>query len=168
MSESNTEDIIEPKISLPEPEYIRLIATALEFKPAAVESVLSLTAEGSTVPFIARYRKERTGDLDENQIRAILDLQKSEENLYKAKLTALNGIFEQGLLTDELRANIENAKTQKEVEDIYTPYRLKRKTKAMLAIEKGFQVVADRIKNNRAYEIPAELLALYSKEEILE
>lgn len=156
------------KISLPEPEYIRLIARALDFKPSQVESVLSLTAEGATVPFIARYRKERTGDLDENQIRAILDLQKSEENLHKAKLTALNGIDEQGLLTPELRANILNAKTQKEVEDIYTPYRLKRKTKAMLAIEKGFQVVADSVKQNRAYEISPELLEKYPREEIIE
>ena len=57
--------------------------------------MLTLTSEGATVPFIARYRKERTGDLDENQIRSILDLQKSEENLYKAKVTALTGIAEQ-------------------------------------------------------------------------
>ncbi len=127
-----------------------------------------MTAEGSTVPFIARYRKERTGNLDENQIRSILELQKSEENLYKAKITALTGIEEQGKLTPELRTNIEQAKTQKEVEDIYAPYRLKKKTKAMIAIEKGFQVVADAIKKNSEFQIPETLLAQFSREEILE
>jgi len=127
-----------------------------------------MTAEGSTVPFMARYRKERTGNLDENQIRSILELQKSEENLYKAKITALMGIEEQGKLTPELRNSIEQAKTQKEVEDIYAPYRLKKKTKAMIAIEKGFQVVADAIKKNSVFQIPEKLLAQFSREEILE
>lgn len=78
--------------------------------------------EGATVPFIARYRKERTGDLDENQIRDIIDTRKREENLYKAKCTAIEGIREQGLLTDELEATLQNAKTLKEVEDIYAPF----------------------------------------------
>ncbi len=120
------------------------------------------------MPFIARYRKERTGDLDENQIRDIIDVRKREENLYKAKVTALTGISEQGSLTPELERNIELAKTLKEVEDIYAPYRLKKKTKAMLAIEKGFQIVADEIKKNRAFEIPKNLTDLYPREEIIE
>lgn len=127
-----------------------------------------MTTEGSTVPFMARYRKERTGNLDENQIRSILELQKSEESLYKAKITALTGIEEQGKLTPELRNSIERAKTQKEVEDIYAPYRLKKKTKAMIAIEKGFQVVADAIKKNSIFQIPETLLDQFSREEILE
>jgi protein Tex len=151
-----------------EPNYQEIIAERLDLKTSQIQVVLDLTAEGSTVPFIARYRKERTGGLDETEIRAILELHTSEVNLYKAKLTALTGIEEQGKLTPELRTNIELAKTQKEVEDIYAPYRLKKKTKAMIAIEKGFQVVADMIRQNRAYEIPSELLELYSKEEILE
>jgi len=71
-------------------------------------------------------------------------------------------------MTGELYDNIVNAKTLKEVEDIYTPYRLKKKTKAMLAIEKGFQVVADMIKENKPFIIPADLLALYPEKEIIE
>ena len=121
-----------------QPNYSQIIQDTLALRPSQVEAVLLLNEEGATVPFIARYRKERTGGLDENQIRDILELKKKEENLYKAKVTALNGIEEQGLLNDEIRENIENAKTLKEVEDLYKPYKLKKKTKAMIAIEKGF------------------------------
>ncbi len=151
-----------------EPNYIKIIESELSLKVWQIETVLSLTEEGATVPFIARYRKERTGELDENQIRDIIDLRKKEETLYKAKVTALTGIEEQGSLTPELARNIELAKTLKEVEDIYAPYRLKKKTKAMLAIEKWFQVVADLIKKNREYTIPENLLTEYPREEIIE
>ena len=151
-----------------EPNYISLISEELTLKSFQIETVLELTKEWSTVPFIARYRKERTGDLDENQIRDIIDIQKREENLYKAKVTAIEGIREQWLLTPELEKTLENAKTLKEVEDIYAPYRLKKKTKAMIAIENGWQVVADMIKQNRVFTIPEHLLALHPKEEIIE
>ena len=79
---------------LPLPDYTRIISQSLEFKEFQVAIVLELTAEGSTVPFIARYRKERTGNLDENDIRAIIELHTKEENLHKAKQTAINGIEE--------------------------------------------------------------------------
>jgi uncharacterized protein len=120
------------------------------------------------VPFIARYRKERTGNLDENQIRDIIDIQKREEHLYKAKVTAIEWIREQWLLTPELEKTLENAKSLKEVEDIYAPFRLKKKTKAMLAIENGWQVIADIIKRNTPLSIPDHLLALHTREEIIE
>lgn len=123
--------------------------------------------EGATVPFMARYRKERTGGLDETQIRDILELKTKEENLQNAKQTAIAGIEEQGKLTAELLKNIIGARTQKEVEEIYKPYKLKKKTKAMIAIEKGFQSVADSIKGNML-SIPTELLSLYPREEIIE
>ncbi len=151
---------------LPIPNYTKIIAQALEFKDFQVSIVLELTAEGSTVPFIARYRKERTGNLDENDIRAIIELQTKEENLHKAKQTAINGIEELGKMTPELMANIVWAKTLKEVEDIYKPYKLKKKTKAMIAIEKGFQIVADAIKKNTLI-IPDTLLAEYPRDEII-
>lgn len=149
------------------PNYIELISWELELKNFQVDVVLSLVWEGATVPFIARYRKERTGNLDESQIRDIIELQKKIENLYNAKQTAINGITESWLMTDELMQNIINAKTLKEVEEIYKPYKSKKKTKAMIAIEKWFQVVADSIKRN-VLEIPENLLAEYSKEEIIE
>ncbi len=149
------------------PNYIELISWELELKNFQVDVVLSLVWEWATVPFIARYRKERTGNLDESQIRDIIELQKKIENLYNAKQTAINGITEAGLMTDELMQNIINAKTLKEVEEIYKPYKSKKKTKAMIAIEKWFQVVADSIKRNNL-EIPENLLSEYSKEEIIE
>jgi protein Tex len=153
---------------LQEPIYPEQIAKELDLKIFQTSIVLELTAEGATVPFIARYRKERTGWLDENQIRDIIELKTKIENLYKAKQTAINGITEMGAMTPELLENILKAKTLKEVEEIYKPYKSKKKTKAMIAIEKGFQVVADLIKHNKSFEIPQDLLAQYSKEEILE
>ncbi len=149
------------------PNYVEIISSELWFKNFQIEVVLSLVGEWATVPFIARYRKERTWNLDEWQIRDIIELQKKQENLFNAKNTAINWITEVWMMTDELMANIINAKTLKEVEEIYKPYKSKKKTKAMLAIEKGFQVVADSIKWNYL-EIPENLLKDYSKEEIIE
>ncbi len=151
-----------------EPNFPTLISHELSLALHQIDAVLSLTAEWATVPFIARYRKERTGGLDENQIRDIIEIEKREQNLYKAKVTAIEGIREQWLLTDELEKTLENAKTLKEVEDIYAPYRLKKKTKAMLAIEAGWQVIADQIKKNESPAISESLLALHTREEIIE
>jgi len=153
---------------LTEPNYIQEIATSLSLRQDQVSFVLELIAEWATVPFIARYRKEKTGWLDENHIRDIIDLQTKIENLFKAKQTAINGITELWAMTDELMDNILKAKTLKEVEEIYKPYKSKKKTKAMLAIEKWFQVVADKIKQNREFSIPEELLSQYTEEEVLE
>ncbi|MDD2908024.1 MAG: Tex-like N-terminal domain-containing protein [Candidatus Gracilibacteria bacterium] len=133
---------------LNEPNFVSEIAKELDFKEFQVAFVLESIAEGATVPFIARYRKEKTGNLDEEHIRSIIDLQKKIENLYNAKKTAINTIVELGKMTPELFENILKAKTLKEVEEIYKPYKSKKKTKAMIAIEKGFQVVADFIKTN--------------------
>lgn len=151
-----------------EPNYVQIISEALSLKNYQIETVLELTSEGATVPFIARYRKERTGNLDEKEIRNILELKTKEENLYNAKKTAINGITELWKLTPELEQNILQAKTLKEVEDIYKPYKSKKKTKAMIAIEKWFQCVADLIKENSTITIPSSLLENYSKDEIID
>jgi len=153
---------------LTEPNYIPEISKNLGLKTLSVSAVLDLMADWATVPFIARYRKEKTLWLDENQIRDIIDTQKKIENLYKAKGTAINGIEELWAMTPELMDNILKATTLKQVEEIYKPYKSKKKTKAMLAIEKWFQVVADRIKQNTNFSIPEELLSEYSEAEILE
>jgi len=150
------------------PDYIEIIEKALGYKSFQIKVIFDLTEEGSTVPFIARYRKEATGNLDEKDIRSILELRTKEENLHKAKQTAVNGIEEQDKLTDDLLASILNAKTLKEVEDIYKPYKLKKKTKAMIAEEKGFRIIADMIRANNEPEISAKLLEEYPKEEIIE
>lgn len=155
-----------------EPNYFSEISNILNLTENQISTVLEFVAEWATVPFIARYRKEKTGNLDEEQIREILKEKTRIENLYEAKKTALNGIFEQGKLTDELKENILKAKTLKEVEDIYKPYKSKKKTKAMIAIENGFQVVADEIKKNKNIsendEILKNLLENFSFEEIIE
>lgn len=159
---------------LQEPIYNETVASELNFGVEQVSVVLELIAEWATVPFIARYRKEKTGNLDEDQIRSIVDTQKKQENLFSAKQTAINGITELGKMTDELMQNILNAKTLKEVEEIYKPYKSKKKTKAMIAIEKGFQVIADLIKKNISIEEVKnhddfqKLLNEYPQEEILE
>ena len=103
------------------PNYTKIISEALKYQPNQVNVVLELTAEWATVPFIARYRQERTGGLDENHIRSIIELHTKEENLHKAKQTAINGIEELGKMTPELLQNIIRARTLKEVEEIYKP-----------------------------------------------
>lgn len=153
---------------LQEPNYIEVLSKDLWFRNFQIEVVLDLISEGATVPFIARYRKERTWDLDENNIRDIIELKDKTEKLYKAKVTAIKWIEELWKMTPELMDNILKAKTLKEVEEIYKPYKSKKKTKAMIAIEKWFQVVADAIKRNKSFELPEDLLANYSEEEILE
>ncbi len=157
---------------LQEPNYIREISQEYNFQTSQVEVVLELTNEGATVPFIARYRKEKTGNLDEDEIRNILALKTKLESLYEAKKTAINGIEEQGKMTPELMENILKAQTQKEVEEIYKPYKSKRKTKAMIAIENGFQPFANMLKQNKELteSTPelADTLKDFSFEEILE
>ncbi len=167
LEEISNEDEFEWTI-LELPNYIEVVSKWLNFKTFQVEVVLDLIAEWATVPFIARYRKERTGNLDEDNIRDIIELRDKTEKLHKAKQTAVNWIESMWKMTDELMANILKAKTLKEVEEIYKPYKSKKKTKAMIAIEKGFQVVADMIKLNKDFNIPDELLSKYSEEEILE
>ena len=125
-----------------------------------MKTVLDLIAEGSTTPFIARYRKEATGDLDENVIRDIASLREKQEKIWKMKNTAINTIDEMGKLTPELLENIIKAITLKEVEEIYKPYKSKKKTKAMVAIEKGFQVIAEFIKNGEEFSNTSEFVNL--------
>jgi len=155
-----------------EPDYPKEISAALSLKPFQVEVILAMTEEGDTIPFMARYRKERTGNLDEEDIREILEQKAKRESLYKAKQTAINGIEEQAKMTPDLLAKIIACQTLKEVEAIYQPYKLKKKTKAMIAIEKGFQPVADKIKQGADEAmVKSEFTALlkdFSLEEILD
>lgn len=156
----------------PEPQYFQEIAKEYNYSAQQVQSVLEMIHEWDSVPFIARYRKERTRNLDEEAIRQIVASKTSRVNLYKAKITALTGIDEQGLLTDELQKKIITCQTLKEVEEIYKPYRLKKKTKAMLAIEKWFQAVVDVIKSwkleSELWKLFPKIYEAYSQEEILE
>ena len=116
---------------------IEKIAQKLGLKERQVSQVLDLTAEGNTIPFIARYRKEMTGNLDEVEIKAIIDLDKSMTALAERKATVLAKIEEQGKLTDALRSEIEAAEKLADVEELYLPYKEKRRTKATIAREAG-------------------------------
>jgi protein Tex len=123
--------------------HLARIAAELNLRPQQVERTLELHAEGSTVPFIARYRKEATGNLDEVQIQAIFDRAAELKELDDRRAAILKSIEEQGKLTPELAASIERANTRTELEDLYLPYRPKRRTRATMAKEKGLEPLAD-------------------------
>jgi uncharacterized protein len=124
---------------------IERIAEKHSIAPAGVRAVVALLKEGGTVPFIARYRKEATGGLDEVQIRAIEERHGYLTELEARKKTVLEEIERQGKLTDELRARIEACDVKTDLEDLYLPYKPKRRTRAMIAREKGLEPLAQRI-----------------------
>lgn len=118
------------------------ISNELNIKTEQAKTVLKLLEEGNTIPFIARYRKEATGALDEEQIRKINEVYEYQVNLLKRKEDVIRLIDEKGLLTDEIKNNIMIAKKLVEVEDIYAPYKEKKKTKATEAIKNGLEPLA--------------------------
>lgn len=126
-------------------EQIRYVAEQLNIPVKKVESTVSLLTEGNTIPFIARYRKEVTGDLDEIQIRAIEDKYGYVVELDSRRETILKSIEEQGKLTDELKAKIVGCMEKAALEDLYLPYKPKRRTRATIAREKGLEPLAERI-----------------------
>lgn len=126
------------------------IAQELGVSLKQIDTVLTLTAEGNTIPFIARYRKEATGNLDEVVIKAIIDRDKALTALADRKATVLAKIEEQGKLTDQLRQAIEEAEKLADVEELYLPYKEKRRTKAMVAREAGLFPLARLILQNGA------------------
>jgi uncharacterized protein len=130
-------------------ENIHKIAQELTIKENQIAKVLELTSEGNTIPFIARYRKEMTGNLDEVQIKAIIDLDKSMTALAERKATVLSKIEEQGKLTAELKKAIEAAEKLADVEELYLPYKEKRRTKATIAREAGLFPLARLILQNK-------------------
>ncbi len=125
--------------------YYSLIATELSVQKSQVESTVELLDGGATMPFISRYRKEATGSLDEVQIAAIRDRIEQLRDLDKRRGAILKSVEEQEKLTDELKGKILAAKTMSELEDIYLPYKPKRKTKATIARTKGLEPLALKI-----------------------
>ncbi len=123
----------------------RKIADELSIRPEQVQAVIDMLDEGDTVPFIARYRKEKHGSLDDTQIRTIESRLTSLRNLEERREAVLKSIEEQGKLTPELKKSIDAADTMVILEDLYRPYKQKRKTRASVAIEKGLQPLADLI-----------------------
>ena len=125
--------------------HSEIIATLLQVKPSQVDAVIKLLDDGNTVPFIARYRKEMTSSLDDEQIRIIADELTRLRALDERRTAIVASIEEQGKLTDELRTAIEAAATMTALEDLYAPYKKKRRTRAMVAREKGLEPLADLI-----------------------
>ena len=123
-------------------DIIKQTSIELNIKPHQVEAVLKLLSEGNTIPFIARYRKEATGALDEEQIRKINELYEYQVNLLKRKEDVIRLIDEKGLLTEELKNQILSASKLVEVEDLYRPYKEKKKTKATDSINNGLEPLA--------------------------
>src|SRR5690606_12404188 len=121
---------------------LRRITGELQLGMKQVRAAVSLLEEGNTIPFIARYRKEMTGELDENELRSIEERLQYLTNLEDRKLEVIRLIDEQGKLTDELQKAIVQAVKLQEVEDLYRPYRQKRKTRASVAKEKGLEPLA--------------------------
>lgn len=125
-----------------------IIAKELGVKPGQVESAVTLLDEGNTVPFIARYRKEVTGELQDEQLRTIEERIKYLRNLEARRQEIINAITEQEKMTDELMASLLKAVKLQELEDLYLPYRPKKRTRAMIARERGLEPLADMILND--------------------
>ncbi|HSK03839.1 MAG TPA: Tex family protein, partial [Kofleriaceae bacterium] len=148
------------------PDYdpVPSLASSLGLSPGAVAAVVAMLAEGNTVPFIARYRKERTGGLDEVQIRAIEERREYLVELEARRAAILASVAEQGKLTPELEAKLRAATGKAELEDLYAPYRPRRKTRASVAREKGLEPLAQRILAQAGEGDPAAEAAAFVKE----
>src|SRR5205085_3661364 len=139
-----------------EKRYTMRIAELLKVSSKQVDNVHGLHTEGATVPFMARYRKEATGNLDEVQINDIVEKIKYFDELRKRKETVIKTIEAAGKLTAELKSRIENSFEATEIEDIYLPFKPKRKTKATVAIEKGLEPLAAAIFTQNELNIESE------------
>lgn len=146
-------------------EYLTIIANELAISTKQVKNVISLLDEGNTVPFIARYRKEQTGALDEVQIKAIMDRYHYIQSLEQRKEEVIRLIEEQGKLTEELHKSISKSIKLQEVEDLYRPYKQKRRTKATVAKEKGLEPFADWLLENKGISSIEEEAQKYISEE---
>ena len=144
--------------------HISIIAKELAIKPSQVKAVADLLDEGATVPFIARYRKEATGSLDEVAITSIRDRIEQLSELDKRREAIFKSLEERGLLTDELKEKIGGAESLTVLEDIYLPFRPKRRTRATVAKEKGLEPLAARIFEQEEMDIEAEAAAFVDAE----
>lgn len=144
-----------------------IIAKELGVKPGQVESAVTLLDEGNTVPFIARYRKEVTGELQDEQLRTIEERIKYLRNLEARRQEIINAITEQEKMTDELMASLMKAVKLQELEDLYLPYRPKKRTRAMIARERGLEPLADMILNDTVTSgNPLDIAREYISEEV--
>lgn len=144
--------------------YARSIAKTLGLPEKQVSNTLELLDSGATVPFVARYRKEATGSLDEVQISQIRELKERLVEIDKRRASIMDSIEEQGKMTPELKKKLEAATTLNELEDLYLPYKPKRKTKASVAIEKGLEPLAITIYDQSPVDLKKIALSYIDKE----
>ena len=144
-------------------KHIQIICGHLALQPRQVRNTLELLSQGATVPFISRYRKEMTDSLDEVQVAAIRDQYARLEELEKRRKAIVESIEEQGKLTDELKEKILAVYSLAELEDLYLPYRPKRRTRAMIAREKGLEPLASSLMLQRDEDL-GKLAARFVKD----
>ncbi len=146
-------------------EIIKVLASEFKKEVWQIENSVALMDEGCTIPFIARYRKEKTGELDDQILREIFDRLTYLRNLEQRKEEVIKSITEQEKMTEEIMDMLSRAKTLSEVEDIYRPFKPKRKTRASVAKEKGLEPLAREILEQRPLAVPEDLAADYINEE---
>jgi uncharacterized protein len=146
-------------------EQIKRLAKELQWPVGKLEKTVALLDEGNTIPFIARYRKEVTGEMDEVLLRKLADRLQYLRNLDQRKADVLESIAEQEKLTDELEQKIRKAELLQEVEDLYLPYKQKRKTRASIAREKGLEPLAVSILEGNCTGQALEAAKAYINEE---
>jgi protein Tex len=128
-----------------QPDFARLVATEADLPPKVVVSIMELLDAGCTVPFIARYRKDATGGAEDLTIQLVMERLEFHRDFHQRRQTILAGIESQGKLSEELRRQIDGATTKTELEDLYLPYRPKRRTRATIARERGLEPLAERM-----------------------
>src|SRR5690348_9235934 len=149
-------------------QIARIIAKELNVGEGQVAAAIQLIEEGASVPFIARYRKERTGGLDDTQLRTLAERLEYLVILNDRRVVVLKSIGEQGKLTPELEKQIRTCMTKVELEDLYAPYRPKRRTKASVAREAGLEPLADRLLADPSLDPVAEALKYIAKDKGVE
>ena len=149
------------------PPDAMILASQLGIRPAQAAAAIALLDDGNTLPFIARYRKEQTSGLDEEQLRQLIDALATLRALQQRREAILASLEEQGVLTPAFREQLAAATTRTALEDLYAPYRPKRRTRASMARERGLQPLADLIlRQARGRETPAQLAAPFLGEAV--
>ena len=146
-------------------DILSILSQEFEVSAAIAERIVTLIDEGNTIPFIARYRKEQTGAMDDQKLRELSERLEYLRNLDKRREAIEHAIDEQGKLTDEIRAQLAACQTLSALEDVYRPYKPKRRTRAMIAREKGVEPLARAIMQQRRNDIPEQLAREYISEE---
>lgn len=145
-------------------KYVKLISLSTKLNERNVANTINLLNDGATIPFISRYRKEMTGSMDEEQVTFVRDELKRLTELDKRRETILNSIEEQGKLTPELKSKIENATSSTELEDIYLPYKPKKKTRASIARDKGLEPLAAIIMKQQELNLESKAVQFLTDE----